>query len=95
MANDSIIHLALIKMRAVSQVGNSTMSLQLRTFDELNQVNLVPFTLTPTNNKVLQRLCNYMFQGIILRGAAVNINDTCRVQDIVLFVKSVYEEYPG
>lgn len=91
MASDSIIHLGLIKMRAV---GQGTMSLQLRTFDELNQVSLVPFSLQPTTTKVLQRLCNYMFQGIILRGAAVNINDTCRVQDITLFVKSVYEEYP-
>lgn len=81
----------MIKMRVT---GSGTMALQVRSLDDLNVVNLVSFTLQPTTAKVLQRLANYMSQGIVLRGAAVNINDTCRVQDIILFVKPVYEEYP-
>ena len=87
-----LIHIGLIKMRAL---GSGSMSLQLRTFDELNQQDLVPFQLSTTNTRILQRLTNYMGQGIILRGAAVNINDTCRVTDLTLFVKSIYEEYPA
>jgi len=91
MASSSIIHLGMIKMRVT---GSGTMALQVRTFDDLNHVDLVPFTLTATTAKVLQRLANYTSQGVVLRGAAVNINDTCRVQDITLFVKTIYEEYP-
>jgi len=88
---NAILHLGLIKMRAT---GTGMMALELQTNDDLLTVTLLPFTLTPTATRLLQRLCNYAQQGIFLRGAAVNLDDTCRVQDITLFAKTIYTEWP-
>lgn len=91
MAENSLLHLGLFKMRVT---GSGGMNLQLRTFDQLNQVDLPPFTLTTTAQYLQQRLTNYIGQGIILKGSAQALNSTCRVQDITLFLKPIYNEIP-
>lgn len=91
MPENALIHLGLIKMRVT---GTGGMNLQLRTFDQLNQVSLIPFSLNSTEQYLLQRLTNYTGQGIIFRMSAKEINDTCRVQDVTLFVKPIYSEIP-
>lgn len=91
MPEHALIHMGLVKMRVT---GTGKMALQLRTFDQLNQVDLTPFTMTATSQYLLQRLTNYIGQGIILRGSANEIDDTCRVQDITLFLKPIYTEIP-
>ena len=79
MPENALIHLGMFKMRVT---GSGNMALQLRTFDQLNQVSLIPFALNPTEQYLLQRLTNYIGQGIILRGSAREIDDTCRVQTV-------------
>lgn len=91
MGEDAFIHLGLIKMRTV---GNGTMGLRLKSFDDLDLVTIPFLTLTPTSNRVQQRLANYVSQGIVVGGFARNINDSFRTQDITLYFKQIWTEYP-
>jgi hypothetical protein len=92
MPEDAFIHIGLIKSR---MVGTGKMALFLKSFDDLEQIEIVSFDLSPTSSTIKQRLCNYTQQGIILRGAATQMDDSFRVQDIKLFVKPIYSEFPA
>lgn len=74
--------------------GSGHCSLQVSTFDDLEPVDLLELPLTPTTSRILQRLANYSAQGIMLRGASTEIDDTITVQDITLYLKQIYTEYP-
>lgn len=91
MGESSIIHLGLIKLRAV---GAGNVAITVSSFDNLNSLSLIPLPLTATTSRVLQRLGNYSAQGIKVKFAASAIDDTIRCQDITLFVKQLYTEYP-
>lgn len=91
MGESSIIHLGLIKSRVT---GAGSCALQLSTFDNSNPISLVKLPLSATTGRIAQRLANYNAQGIMLRGSAIEIDDTIRVQDITLFLKTIYTEYP-
>ncbi len=91
MGESAIIHLGMVKTRAV---GSGTMALSVNTFDDLDGINLLGLPLTATSNKVLQRLVNYSAQGIMFRGAATILDDSVEIQDITLFLKQIYTEYP-
>jgi hypothetical protein len=86
-----LLHLGLIKMRAV---GTGSCGLSLTTFDNLNELTIPAVPLQATNQFLIQRLANYIAQGIIFQGAAVNLNDSIRVTDITLFLKPIYTEIP-
>ena len=91
MGEDAFIHLGLVKMRVV---GSGTMGLRLKSFDDLDLITIPFLTLTPTSNRVQQRLANYVSQGIVVGGFARNIDDSFRTQDITLYFKQIWTEYP-
>lgn len=92
MAGDNIIHVASIRLRIVG-VGNLIPTLY--GFDKIYSTTLASISLSATNAKIATRLANFNSQGVILRIETQQIDEQMKVNDITVFVKPIYSEYPA
>lgn len=85
-------HIVGVRMR-VTGVGN--MRLSLADLDDIQVQTLVPLPMTTTTRFEPLRLANLQSQRIRLVGNITDINESFRIQRILIFAKSVAQEYPA
>lgn len=91
MATD-ILHFGAISVRVV---GNGNYRPSLLGFDDIESQILVPLVLSSTNRKELFRLSNFNSQRGKLKLETTAINETFKVNNITIFVRPIYSNYPA
>jgi hypothetical protein len=85
-------HVVGVRLRVV---GSGELDLSLADLDNIQVQNLVPITMAATTRIEPFRLSNLQSQRIRLVGKTTEINETFRIQTIILFGKPVAQEYPA
>jgi len=85
-------HVVGVRMRVI---GTGNMRLYLADLDDIQVQTLVPIVMTPTTRFEPFRLPNLQSQRIRLVGKITNINESFKVQRILIFAKPVAQEYPA
>ena len=85
-----ILHWAAVRMRV-----NGTGNLRMRfiSLDSVQQQVLVPFILATLPGLQPTRLANFVSQRGMLEGKTTAINETFRINKIILFSKPLWGEY--
>lgn len=90
---EQVSHFAAVRMRCV---GDGLLTMTMYTLDDLDPVELIPFTLSETTSREPLRLMNYKHQRAYIEIATNDeINDFFKVSRIILFGKQLWTEYPG
>lgn len=85
-------HIVGIRMRIT---GSGNMQLALTDLDQVQTQNLVPLPMSAATRIEPTRLANFQSQRIRLEGKTTEINETFRINRIIIFAKPVAVEYPG
>lgn len=85
-------HIVGIRMR-VTGAGN--LKLTLTDLDEIQVQNLVDLPMSAATRIEPTRLANFQSQRTRLEGGTTEINETFRINRIIIFAKPVAVEYPG
>lgn len=85
-------HIVGVRMRVI---GTGSMQLALTDLDDIQTETLVPITMAATTRFEPFRLANFQSQRIRLVGRITEINETFKIQRILLFGKPVAQEYPA
>lgn len=91
---DSEWHIVAIRMNIN---GSGDLQMALKSLDDAQVSNLVPFTMTPTAGRIVAptRLANFQSQRASLFCETTEIDETFRINKIIIFAKPVAVEYPG
>jgi len=89
---ENIIHIGSIRIRAV---GTGNLLLRLLSLDDILIQTLVPVPMTLTTDRQPTRLCNFMTQRASLEIKTSVLNETFKINRIILYAKEVYTEFPS
>lgn len=92
MAGTNVIHFNAVRVRVV---GSGNLDLQYQGLDNVLTENLVPLSMSQTNSREMNRLCNFISQYGKLQGTTDEINEYFRINSIVLFTKPLWTDYPA
>ncbi len=92
MADENITHFGGVRMR-VNGSGNLRMKFQ--SLDNIKQLDLVPFIMSGTTDKEPFRLANFVSQRGKLKVSTTAINETFKINRIIIYVKPIYTSFPG
>lgn len=92
MSGSNILHFGAIRLRVV---GVGTLRPSFRGFHDTITDTLVPLTLSTTNARKMDRLSNYQGQSGKLKLETTALNEYMRVNDITIYVKELWSQYPG
>lgn len=92
MAGSNILHFASVRTRAIG-VGN--LYITYLGLNDIQSKELVPIVLTPTDRKTKTRLGSFVNELAYIKFDMRSIDDQMIVNDITVFVKPLYSEYPG
>jgi hypothetical protein len=85
-------HVVAVRMRVT---GSGELDMSLTDLQDVQTLNLVPFTMAATTRIEPTRIANFQSQRIRLVGSTNTINETFRISRIIIFAKAVAVEYPG
>ena len=91
-SGESISHFAAIRIR-VNGVGSLKMAVY--SLDNVRSKTLVPLAMQSLNRIVPTRIVNFMEQRASFELKTTEIDETFRINRIVLFTKPVFTSYPG
>lgn len=89
---ENLTHYGAIRLRVV---GSGNLDLSLHSLDNVRNSTLVTLALSSLTNREPTRLCNFIEQRAQLRIGTNLINETFKINRIIVFVKEVYSSYPG
>lgn len=89
---ENISHFTAVRLRVT---GSGSLKMRLLSLDEVRTSTLVPFTLTAATNRQPTRNCNFVEQRAQLEVKTTEIDETFRINRIILFVKELYSDYPA
>ena len=92
MPGSPIIHYGRVKLRVT---GSGVLRGTLFGYNEITSAALPNTTMQTTNARQVSRLTNFLTERAKLRLETTDINEVFRITSIVIFVRSVYSEYPG
>lgn len=92
MADESILHFGLARIRVT---GSGALKLIIKGYDSNPSFNLAPITMQLGPGRESDRLCNLSNQRAQLRVYVTDLNEYFRINRIVLFAKTIYNQYPG
>ena len=75
--------------------GSASLKMSLRSLDDVNVSDLVPFTLAATTNIEPTQLANVSEQRCLLKVGTTEIGEYFNISKIVIFVKPVATQLPG
>jgi hypothetical protein len=87
-----ISHFTGVRMRVV---GSGELEMKLISLDDVEEFEMVPFTLASTTNREPFRLANFNQQRALLEGKTDTINEVFRINRIILFCKPLWTDYPS
>lgn len=92
MAGGSIIHFGVARIRVV---GNGNLECQFQGFDDVLTQDLVDIQMQYPDSRIKTRLANFQSQAGKLRVGSDTINHVGRINDITIFAKPLWIEYPA
>lgn len=93
MAGSNILHGAGIRVRVV---GSGNLRSAMLGYDDIIVNQMANVALSGTNARKVDRLGNIVSQGIKWRLHQDGvIGDFFRVNDVTVFIKQIYSQYPG
>jgi hypothetical protein len=90
--DDVIIHYTAVRMRVT---GSGSLRMTMYSQDDIFSQPLTPITMSATTNIRPTRLMNFQHQRAMLEGKTTAIDETFRINKIIIFAKAVFAEYPG
>jgi len=91
-SGEYINHFTGVRMRVV---GSGELEMTLRSQDNVVSLTLTPFTLSATDRTNPFRLASFVQYRAQLEGRTDTINETFRINRIVLYVKPIFTMEPG
>ena len=91
-SGEDIVHITGIRFRVV---GSGSLRLRLLSQDEIETQTLTALTLSATTNIQPLRLANFMQQRAQLEIKTTTINETFRINRIIVFAKPIFTMHPG
>ena len=89
---EEIVHFGAVRLRVT---GSGNLDLQFRSLDDIDTQTLAPIVMSATTAREPVRLANFISQRGMLKISTDVINETFRINRIILFVKPIWSEYPG
>ena len=89
---ENINHYTGIRMRVV---GSGSLEMTLRSQDNVRNVSLIPFTMASIARTSPFRLVNFVEQRVQLKIETLLIDETFRINRIILYAKPLWVEEPG
>ena len=89
---ENISHFAAIRIRVN---GTGFLKMTVYSLDNIRSKVLVPFQMTPLARIIPTRLVNFMEQRAAFECKTTDIDESFRINRIVIFAKEVYKSYPG
>jgi len=91
-SGENISHFTGTRMRLT---GSGSLKMTFKSLDEVEEQELVPFTMQVTTNREPFRLANFNQQRAMLEGYTEVIDEVFRVNRIIIFVKELWADYPS
>jgi|SRR5215203_1758709 len=91
-SGESISHFAAIRMRVN---GNGALQMTVYSLDDVKSKELVPFTMATTTRIIPTRLVNFMEQRACFEIKTTEIDESFRINRIIVFTRPVYTSFPG
>jgi len=93
MPNDlTILHFNAIRLKLN---GSGNLKLQFQSSDDVVTQDLVPLIMQVSTNIHPTRLANFKQQHAKLRIYTTEINETFRINTIIIFVRPLFTSFPG
>ena len=92
MPGGNIVHFGSIRVRVV---GTGNFRPTFYGFDKILSEVLVPIVMSSTDSREKFRLSNFISARAILRGETTEINEFMKVNNITIFAKPLWAEYPA
>lgn len=89
---ESIIHFNAIRLRVV---GSGQLRPTMFSLDNIENEILVPLPMSVTTNIQPTRLCNFIQQRAQLELKTTAMDETFKINRIIVFAKPVFTDYPG
>lgn len=89
---EEIIHFAGVRMRVT---GSGNLDLQFLSLDNVDTQTLAPIVMATTNAREPTRLANFISQRGMLKISTNAINESFKINRILLFVKPIWSSFPG
>lgn len=92
MAGGAIFHYGAVRLRIV---GSGELDMEFIGLDPADTSSLVAITMENPAARAPKRLSNYIGQRARLKVSTDVINEWFRINTISIFVKELWQEYPG
>lgn len=92
MPGGNIVHFNAIRVRVV---GSGNFRCTFYGFDKVESQVLVPLAMSNPNAREMTRLANFKVGRAILRMETTAINEVMKVNNVTIFAKPLWSEYPG
>jgi len=91
-SGENIGHITAVRMRIV---GSGSLDMRLYSMDDVNNYDLIPFTMAAATNIQPTRLANFIEQRASLHCSTDLINEWFRINRIIIYVREFGTSYPG
>lgn len=88
----SVLHYGLVRLRVN---GTGSLQLTLIGYDNVQQSVLVPLDMSANPGWELDRLANFKNQKARLRLSTSEIDEVMAINNIIIYVKPMWSQYPG
>lgn len=89
---ENISHFAAIRIRVN---GFGSLRMRVYSLDDIRSKQLVPFTMAAQTRVTPTRIVNFVEQRASFELKTTGMNETFRINRIVIFVKEVFGSHPG
>ena len=89
---EEIVHFAGVRLRVT---GSGNLDLQFLSLDSVDTQTLAAISMSSTNAREPTRLANFISQRGQLKISTNVINETFKINRVILFVKPIWSQYPG
>ena len=87
---ENLLHFGAVRLRVT---GTGNLQMKFKSMDDVRVYPILALPLT-TNGREPARLCNVLEQRSRLEVKTTKINESFRINRIVVFVKPTYTSYP-
>lgn len=89
---ENVSHFAAIRIRVG---GFGSLRMKVSSLDDVRSKDLVPFQLTTASRVIPTRIVNFMEQRASFELKTIGMDETFRINRIVVYMKEVFTSYPG
>ena len=89
---EEIVHFTGVRLRVT---GSGNLDLEFKSLDDETTQTLAPIVMQTTTGREPTRLANFISQRGQLKISTNVINETFKINRILLFVKPLWSQYPG